>query len=217
MKNKFWKIVFGLVGTLVLCGIIRIGIWGYDIYDTKNNYKGIVDEKSYEIDANISNIKEGVPFAIKRAKEWREGLELEYIRVVFNTKEEMESKKGTIVYKFYESNVKSGLDSSAEVYLDMNNNCITRFESDYGDSKELLGGGNSLEVDKWKIDIGEAVDIFLNEMNKCGMLEYKADNIIIRCWQNSWEIALLSEVEVGRTEFLVEINPETKEILRVKE
>lgn len=68
MKNKFGKIVFGLVGTLVLCGIIRIGIWGYDIYDTKNNYKGIVDEKSYEIDANISNIKEGVPFAIKRAK-----------------------------------------------------------------------------------------------------------------------------------------------------
>ena len=160
MKNKFGKIVFGLVGTLVLCGIIRIGIWGYDIYDTKNNYKGIVDEKSYEIDANISNIKEGVPFAIKRAKEWREGLELEYIRVVFNTKEEMESKKGTIVYKFYESNVKYGLDASAEVYLDMNNNCITRFESDYGDSKELLGGGNSLEVDKWKIDIGEAVDIF---------------------------------------------------------
>lgn len=214
MREKIGKVILALIGLLVFWGLIRIVIWGYD---TKNNYKGIVDEKSYEIDANISNIKEGVPFAIKRAKEWREGLELEYIRVVFNTKEEMESKKGTIVYKFYESNVKSGLDASAEVYLDMNNNCITRFESDYGDSKELLGGGNSLEVDKWKIDIGEAVDIFLNEMNKSGMLEYKADNIIIRCWQNSWEIALLSEVEVGRTEFLVEINPETKEILRVKE
>lgn len=68
MREKIGKVILALIGLLVFWGLIRIVIWGYDIYDTKNNYKGIVDEKSYEIDANISNIKEGVPFAIKRAK-----------------------------------------------------------------------------------------------------------------------------------------------------
>lgn len=118
------QIIFSLVGIVIL---LKVGIWGYNIYDNNTNYKGIIDKEEYKLDTDIEGIKDGVPFAVKRTKEYREGLELNYVKVEFENEEQLQDKKGVIMYVFYEEGVKSDLDASANLYLDMSRNSIKSF------------------------------------------------------------------------------------------
>ncbi|MBE6049780.1 MAG: hypothetical protein E7214_03725 [Clostridium sp.] len=78
----------------------------------------------------------------------------------------------------------------------MSSNSITKFQVSYGTSKQLLGGEPYLELDKWKMDLGKAIDIFMNKMRENGIVDYKASNIIIRCFKESLEVALLTDGDI---------------------
>lgn len=204
MFSKYTKtIIFIIILFLGICLITACN---------KEYENGESDKKEYHIGKSVLTIKCGIPYAIDRAKKWRTGLYLDYIKVAFNGVEELEKRKGEIMYSFYEDDAKENFDANAYVLLDMKKNSIVSFESSYGTAKVLLGGDGELKTDKWKLDIDKAIDIAFNKIGKDKILKHKEPNLVIRCWEKNWEIAVVGD---KFDDYGVEVNPENGEIIRV--
>lgn len=176
--------------------------------------KGVSDSVERKIENPIETIKMGIPIAIQRAQEWRNNLNLNYINVSFVGIESIKSRKGKIVYFFYEENVKKNLDASAEVEIDMVKNSIVKFNSEYGAAREMIGGGDILKTEKWTIDINEAFEIAIKEIGEDKLTENSNPAVIIRCSEKFWDFAVYSNSAATHEDWLVVINPETGKVIR---
>jgi hypothetical protein len=179
-----------------------------------SNLEGITDTTERKLDEPIVKIIDGIPFAQKRAEEWRENLKLNYINAVFVGKESINNRKGQIIYYFYEENVKKNLDSSAEVYIDMNKNSLTKFSSQYGTGKELIGSSNFLDTKEWTVDIGEVFEIAEGEIGVDIIEKYDNPKVVLRCTEKFWEYALFFNSNAAHEDWLVIVNPKTGEVIR---
>lgn len=73
--------------------------------DSELTPKGYSDYTEISLEKTIDSIKAGIPFATERVGEWRDTMHLNFINVGFVGKEQIENRKGTINYLFYEENV----------------------------------------------------------------------------------------------------------------
>lgn len=167
-----------------------------------------------ELDQVIDSIKSGLPYAIKRVEEWRDSMVLSFINAGFIGKEQIENRKGTISYFFYEEKVTEKLDAYAYINIDMNNNCIYDFTSSYGTPKELGGGPEEvLDVNVWNVDISDIFDIVEEKLGVNYLDQYDEPKVVLRCGENWWDFAVYENSTSPIEEFVIEINPITGEIL----
>lgn len=209
VNKKKWMYI--LIVSVIFLTVLLVG----SIINRKTTYyeDGITDNSVQKIETNINSIRDGLPYAIKRVNEWRSDLYLDYISVAFNDEKQISDKKGIVSYNFYGKNVKDGLDASVEVKIDMNSNSIIQFMSSYGTSKVLLGGGQEIKISDWRIDINDAIETATKAIGKEKILKHDKPNVIIRCWANEWEVAVLSSGEHKKDDYRIELNPKMGEVI----
>ncbi len=184
------------------------------------------DREHRPIDKPINTVKDGIPYAKKRALEWGDLVYLKSIRVAFYGKEEFNSRKGTIFYSL--AVVKNDSDyppPEADVRIDMNENAIYVF-SVMGDSRNYnvklsksekqsdLNNMKEIQTDQWNIDIDEALEIAIKALGTDTILEYENSNIVLRCYETKWELTVYNPPYVDQ---LVIINPVTGEIIKTED
>lgn|GEM_PF-2247778 len=165
------------------------------------------DHTEIPLDVNIDTVKSGIPYATHRVEEWRDTMVLNYINVGFYGKEQIRNRKGDISYFFYEENVTKKLDAEASVGIDMNNNTITRFASDYGTPKQLGGSALMLNTENWTIDINEAFDIVEAKIGKDIIYQYDNPKVVVGCSESFWTFSVYSEPEAPYADLIITINP----------
>lgn len=169
------------------------------------------------LDETVNSIKSGLPYATQRVDEWRSTMHLNFINAGFIGKEQIKDRKGTISYNYYEENITKKLDAQAYVIIDTNKNSIIRFSSTYGTAKKLGGSAEVLNTDNWNIDINEAFDIAIAELGEDSILEYDNPKVVLRCSEFFWEFAVYSSPDAPYQDLMVQINPETGEVMDVKD
>lgn len=196
----------------IIIALLATIIFGTFVSCKKEIEAGESDKKVYHLEHQISSIKDGISYATDRAKQWRPGLYLDYIKVTLNGVDEILNKKGEILYRFYEERAKDDLDADAYVLLDMKKNSIISFDSSYGTPKVLIGGYSKLDTSKWILDIDKAVDILIEKIGKDKIQKHENPNIVIRCWENYWEIAVVGN---QFDDYVVTVNPSNLEIISI--
>lgn len=200
MRRKY------LVIMIMLCLCVLFFIW----CGTDDNPKPEEQSDQTEIRLNerIDTIKKGLPYAMERAKKWRDSLYLEYINVGFIGKEQIDSRNGDITYFFYEMNVKDKLDADATVDISMSKNSIFNFSSSYGSSKQLIGGnGEELDTDIWIIDIPEVFDLAESLLGENYLDTYKNPKIVLGCSESMWYFEIYETEEATYSIYELKIDP----------
>ena len=182
------KVLLNVIKVVLICVVCFFML----VYCSREYEDGESDKKIYPLDRQIASIKDGLPFAIAKAEKWRAGAEFYRFVVTLIGKDEIVNKRGEIVYYFYKEKAKGRFDGSAKVVLDMKTNSITSFDSLYGTSKYLMGN-DELDIDNWKLDIDEAVDIAFEKIGKDKILSLDKPIIEIECRGQFWDITVLNE------------------------
>lgn len=187
---------------------------------SSNRLKEITDKTERPLHTTITTVKDAIPFAVVRAKEWHKDAFLSGITISFEGKEEIESKRGRIHAWFLAYDEESEPIGQAEVLISMKNNNIYYFSG--GPPIPKLETGLEINPSTWNIDIDEAVDTAINAIGNKELDKYENPKIVIICIQNLWQITLYSGTKSNEGmmfyEHIIEVNlnPQTGQIMSIR-
>ena len=186
---------------------------------SSNRLEQISDRTERPLNTTITTVKEAIPFAVARAKEWQPDAFLSGIGVGFEGKDEIASKKGIINTRFLVYNKEKEAIGRAEVLISMKNNNIYYFSG--GPPVPKLERGLEIHPDTWNIDINEALDLAITAIGKKELEKYQNPKIVILCVQSLWEVTLYSGTKNDKGmlyEHIIEvkINPQKGQIMSIR-
>ncbi|MEL7656897.1 MAG: hypothetical protein AAGU75_13435, partial [Bacillota bacterium] len=89
---------------------------------SSNRVEKVIDKTERPLHTTITTVKEAIPFAVARAREWHPDAFLSGITIGFDGKDEIASKKGRIHTRFLVYNKKNEVIGRADVDISMKDN-----------------------------------------------------------------------------------------------
>lgn len=185
MKIKYKKVLETLM--LILLGIVLVAGIAISISALQEQPPehplDFQDVKKIELDKSIKSVEDGLPFALKRAIEWRKDAVLTSIQIVSDGKEEIQDRNGNLNYIFeFEYVNEKAPGGILIVSMSTKSNCIELVSASH-DGEETFRKVNELEFKKTGVNINKIYDTAINAIGNDSIL--KLNHPFIRVSINS--------------------------------
>ncbi|MFC4769422.1 hypothetical protein [Effusibacillus consociatus] len=208
------KKIYIVLSVLLIVFILPAAVIGTINADKTHWTRKDIDDKTIiPLPHSISTIKEGLPFANKRASEWRKDAELSYVVVRFEGKDAIKNRKGVIAYRYYVKNKSLiGLPHAVcYVEIDLDKQSIVRFQA-YGSDKL---DDTMINIAKWNLDLDDVFGVVEKQLDSNVIDKHSKPIVVIRAFEDFWHFAIFPSPDSHGEELLVVIDPVTKEIKRI--
>lgn len=202
---------------LIVLGVIVFVALGVIIYKHYTHWSmqkiEIMDAESLPI--TVLNVKDGIPFADNKAKEWNKNAVLSNVVVDFEGRDRINEQVGVINYHYFvENHDKIGLPYAVcWVAIDTLKQEKVRFSAYGGKNLE----GMPIDTSLWVIDIPDVFNIIKNKGYLEVINQYNNPKIVIRAYPKFWSVGIFLDGDSTYENISITIDYQTGYVLQLND
>ena len=220
MKIEYKKVLG--ISVLILTGIVVVAGIAISIAALQEKPPehplDFQDIKKVELEKPINSVEDGLPFALKRANEWRKDAVLTGVQIVSKGKEEIENRNGRVNYTFefeYVNEKKPG--GILIISVSTKSNRIELVSASH-DGEDKFRKVNELELKEMTLNINKIYETAIKATGKDSILKFNQPFIRVSINSNDAVFETgTSETKLPVIKHKITIDMSTFKIIKIEE